>query len=132
MDSTGGAAYRIALKLRARRPRAQGGGTADTKAGQRGNASLPYFGAPGSFKRWLGGIIPPRCLHGSRPPREHRAKEGQEHTTHRPDEPQSREEREASNCGRRPAVSRQCEHEAEDKAVKSTRDRGPGPVRSIP
>src|SRR6267154_1308975 len=57
-----------------------------TKAGQRGNAILPAR-APASFKRWLGGIIPSRCLHGSRPPREHRAKEGQEHTTHRRGEP---------------------------------------------
>ena len=34
---------------------AQGGGTADKKAGQRGNAIPPYLRAPGSFKRMLGG-----------------------------------------------------------------------------
>src|SRR5437016_11785301 len=36
------AAYRIALKLRAQGPRAQGGG-ADKKAGRRGNEILPYL-----------------------------------------------------------------------------------------
>src|SRR2546430_7753227 len=43
----------IALKLRAQRPQAQGGGAADKKAGRRGNAILPTR-APGSFKRLLG------------------------------------------------------------------------------
>src|SRR2546430_2692027 len=43
----------IALKLRAQRPGAQGGGAADKRAGQRGNAILPTR-APGSFKRLLG------------------------------------------------------------------------------
>src|SRR5437763_15941389 len=43
---------RIALKLRAQRPRAQGGGTADKKAGWLGNAILPTR-APDSFKRLL-------------------------------------------------------------------------------
>src|SRR2546428_713937 len=41
---------RIALKLRAQRLRAQGGGTGEREAGQRGNAILPTR-APGSFKR---------------------------------------------------------------------------------
>src|SRR6266853_1788511 len=45
----------MALKLRAQRPRAQGGRAADKKAGRRGNAIPPYLGAPGSFKRLLGG-----------------------------------------------------------------------------
>src|SRR6266516_7521593 len=49
-------AYRIALKLRAQRPRAQGVGAADKEASQRGNAILPYLRAPGSFKRMLGGV----------------------------------------------------------------------------
>src|SRR2546422_5962517 len=43
---------RIALKLRAQRLRAQGGGTGEREAGQRGNAILPTR-APGSFKRLL-------------------------------------------------------------------------------
>jgi len=44
----------MALKLRAQRPRAEGVGGADKKAGRRGNAILPYMCAPGSFKRMLG------------------------------------------------------------------------------
>jgi len=43
---------RIALKLRAQRLRAHGGGTGEREAGQRGNAILPTR-APGSFKRLL-------------------------------------------------------------------------------
>src|SRR3989442_466314 len=45
----------MALKLRAQRPPAQGGGAADKEAGQRGNAILLYLCAPGRFKRRLGG-----------------------------------------------------------------------------
>src|SRR3989449_10837487 len=45
----------MALKLRARWQRAQGGGAADKKAGRRGNAILPTR-APASFKRLLGGL----------------------------------------------------------------------------
>src|SRR5207247_3741961 len=44
----------IALKLRAQRPGAQGGGATDKEARQRGNTILPYLRAPGSFKRMLG------------------------------------------------------------------------------
>src|SRR2546425_2248430 len=47
----------MALKLRARWQRAQGGGAAETKAGRRGNAILPTR-APASFKRMLDGA---RC-----------------------------------------------------------------------
>src|SRR5205823_9466784 len=47
------AAQRIALKLRAKCPRAQGVGAADKKVSQRGNAILPTR-APVSFKRLLG------------------------------------------------------------------------------
>src|ERR1051325_1281000 len=45
----------MALKLRAQRPQAQGGGAAEKKAGWRRNAILPCLGAPASFKRMLGG-----------------------------------------------------------------------------
>src|SRR5213593_1572139 len=45
----------MALKLRAQRPPTQGGRAVDEKAGQRGNAILPYLRAPVSFKRMLGG-----------------------------------------------------------------------------
>jgi len=44
-----GEARRIALKLRARRRRAQGGWTAD-RARRRGNSTLRYLCAPASFK----------------------------------------------------------------------------------
>src|SRR2546429_9982912 len=54
----------MALKLRAQCPRAQGGGAADKRAGQRGNAILPTR-APGSFKRLLGGSGRAHC-----PPRD--------------------------------------------------------------
>jgi len=50
---------RIALKLRAQRPRAQGGGTADKKAGWLGNAILPTR-APDSFKRLLNSTALPK------------------------------------------------------------------------
>src|SRR6266550_230126 len=38
---------------------AQGRGAADTKAGQRGNTTLPYWRAPVSFKRMLGTRMAP-------------------------------------------------------------------------
>src|SRR5882762_8523133 len=44
----------MALKLRAQWPPAQGGGGAEKKASQQGNAIPPYLGAPASFKRMLG------------------------------------------------------------------------------
>jgi hypothetical protein len=62
------AASRIALKLRAQRPPAQGGGAADKKGDWRGNA-IPPPRAPVSFKRMLGrwpleaDEIPVRILH---------------------------------------------------------------------
>src|SRR5882724_7904409 len=66
----GCAAQRIALKLQAERPLAQGGGAADTKASRRGNGILPCLRAPDSFKRLLGGAptSPVRSILASAPP----------------------------------------------------------------